>query len=172
MVIRPDHNLQDVRAKIFPFKRRKVNAPEVVPSTTLPARRKERSLSSLVVSTPRVSTQTSMTGRRSRAVARKAAALQGSRFSIEKLIKKEEDSVQDHPESSSSPEISNKFPQNNGQVKKANMMFPLCLPLLLSFFFSRLPTWFCFPLAQKECICSSLLIISIPVYLTGIEFSW
>ena len=135
MVIRPDHNLQDVRAKIFPFKRRKVNAPEVVPSTTLPARRKERSLSSLVVSTPRVSTQTSMTGRRSRAVARKAAALQGSRFSIEKLIKKEEDSVQDHPESSSSPEISNKFPQNNGQVKKANMMFPLCLPLLLFFFF-------------------------------------
>ncbi|KAE7997732.1 hypothetical protein FH972_002337 [Carpinus fangiana] len=111
----PDHSLQDVRAKIFPFKRRKVNAPEAVPSTTLPARRKERSLSSLVVSTPRVSTQATMTGRRSRAVSRKASALQGSRFSIEKLIKKEGDSVEDHHESSSSPETSNKFLQNTGQ---------------------------------------------------------
>ncbi|XP_059432239.1 E3 ubiquitin protein ligase DRIP2 [Corylus avellana] len=113
--LRPDHSLQDVRAKIFPFKRRKVNAPEAVPSTTLPARRKERSLSSLVVSTPRVSTQATMTGRRSRAVSRKASALQGSRFSIEKLIKKEGDSVEDHHESSSSPETSNKFLQNTGQ---------------------------------------------------------
>lgn len=120
--------MQDVRAKIFPSKRRKVNAPEVVPSTTLPARRKERSLSSLVVNTPRVSTQVTMTGRRSRAVARKAAALQGSRFSIEKLVKKEEDSVRDHPDSSSSPETSNKFPQNPRQVMTANMLFPLCLP--------------------------------------------
>ncbi|KAF3961376.1 hypothetical protein ACB098_10G181700 [Castanea mollissima] len=119
--LRPDHSLQDVRAKIFPFKRRKVNAPEVVPSATLPARRKERSLSSLVVDTPRVSTQVTMTGRRSRAVARKAAALQGSRFSIEKLIKKEEDSVRDHPDSSSSPETSNKFPQNTRQGSDAKL---------------------------------------------------
>ncbi|KAF5459337.1 hypothetical protein F2P56_023292 [Juglans regia] len=113
--LRPDHNLQDVRTKVFPLKRRKVNAPEFVPSNTLPARRKERSLSSLVVSTPRVSNQATMTGRRSRAVARKAIALKGSRFSIEKPIKKEEDSVDDHPESSSSPETSNKFPLNTGQ---------------------------------------------------------
>ncbi|KAJ6412237.1 hypothetical protein OIU84_005320 [Salix udensis] len=28
--LRPDHNLQDVRSKIFPYKRRKVEAPEVV----------------------------------------------------------------------------------------------------------------------------------------------
>ncbi|KAM3688805.1 hypothetical protein ACJW31_10G178800 [Castanea mollissima] len=119
--LRPDHSLQDVRAKIFPFKRRKANATEVVPSATLPARRKERSLSSLVVDTPRVSTQVTMTGRRSRAVARKAAALQGSRFSIEKLIKKEEDSVRDHPDSSSSPETSNKFPQNTRQGSDAKL---------------------------------------------------
>ncbi|KAK9281202.1 hypothetical protein L1049_004097 [Liquidambar formosana] len=110
--LRPDHNLQDVRAKIFPFKRRKVKAPEAVPSVTLPVRRKERSLSSLVVSTPRVSTQTTMTGRRTKAVARKSSALRGSSFSIEKPIKKEEDSVEDHPESSSSPETLNKFTQN------------------------------------------------------------
>ncbi|KAF5459338.1 hypothetical protein F2P56_023293 [Juglans regia] len=119
--LRPDHNLQDVRTKVFPLKRRKVNAPEFVPSNTLPARRKERSLSSLVVSTPRVSNQATMTGRRSRAVARKAIALKGSRFSIEKPIKKEEDSVDDHPESSSSPETSNKFPLNTGQGSDAKL---------------------------------------------------
>ncbi|RVX20445.1 E3 ubiquitin protein ligase DRIP1 [Vitis vinifera] len=108
----PDHNLQDVRAKIFPFKRRKVKAPEVVLPVTLPVKRKERSLSSLVVSTPRVSTQTTMTGRRTKSVARKATALRGSGFSIEKLIKKEEDSVGERPASSSSPETLNKFTQN------------------------------------------------------------
>ncbi|XP_028125891.1 E3 ubiquitin protein ligase DRIP2-like isoform X2 [Camellia sinensis] len=110
--LRPDHNLQDVRAKIFPFKRRNMKAPEAAPSVTLPVRRKERSLSSLVVSTPRVSTQTAMTGRRSKAVSRKASALRGSSFPIEKPVKKEEDSVEDRPESSSSPETLNKFTQN------------------------------------------------------------
>uniref|UniRef100_A0A5B6ZF12 Putative E3 ubiquitin protein ligase DRIP2 n=1 Tax=Davidia involucrata TaxID=16924 RepID=A0A5B6ZF12_DAVIN len=109
--LRPDHNLQDVRAKIFPFKRRKVRAPEVAPSVTLPVRRKERSLSSLVVSTPRVSTQTAMTGRRSKAVARKASSLRNSSFSVEKPVNKEEDSVEDRLESSSSPETLNKFTQ-------------------------------------------------------------
>ncbi|KAJ7977301.1 E3 ubiquitin protein ligase DRIP2-like [Quillaja saponaria] len=113
--LRPDHNLQDVRAKIFPLKRRKVKAPEVVTSVTLPARRKERSLSSLVVSTPRVSTKAAMTGRRTKAIARKSSALRSSSFSIEKPIKKEEDSIEDHSESSSSPETSDKFTQNTRQ---------------------------------------------------------
>ncbi|KAK4344789.1 hypothetical protein RND71_034965 [Anisodus tanguticus] len=108
--LRPDHNLQDVRAKVFPYKRRKVNAPEIVPSVELPVRRKEISLSSLVVSTPRVSTQTGMTGRRSKSVARKT--LRGSTFSIEKPLKKEEGSGEDHLDSSSSPETLNKFTQN------------------------------------------------------------
>lgn len=125
-IIRPDHNLQDVRAKIFPFKRRKVKAPEVVLPVTLPVKRKERSLSSLVVSTPRVSTQTTMTGRRTKSVARKATALRGSGFSIEKLIKKEEDSVGERPASSSSPETLNKFTQNIRQVKEANMICQFC----------------------------------------------
>lgn len=110
--LRPDHSLQDVRAKIFPFKRRKVEAPEVTPSAILPVRRKERSLSSLVVSTPKVSTQTTTTGRRTKPVPRKATALRGSRFPIEKRIKKEEDAVEGHLENSSSPETINKFNQN------------------------------------------------------------
>ncbi|XP_024964885.1 E3 ubiquitin protein ligase DRIP2-like isoform X2 [Cynara cardunculus var. scolymus] len=110
---KPDHNLQDIRAKIFPSKRRRVKAPEVVPSVTLPLRRKERSLSSLVVSTPRVSTQTTMTGKRSKAAARKK--LRGPSFSVEKSVKNEEDSMDDHQDSSSSREISNKLTQNLGQ---------------------------------------------------------
>ncbi|KAI3783014.1 hypothetical protein L2E82_13076 [Cichorium intybus] len=107
--LRPDHSLQDVRGKIFPSKRRRVKAPEVVPSVTLPLRRKERSLSSLVVSTPRVSTQTTMTGKRSKVPSRKKP--RGSSFAVEKSVKKEEDSMEDHQDSSSSREISNKFSQ-------------------------------------------------------------
>ncbi|KAK4418350.1 E3 ubiquitin protein ligase DRIP2 [Sesamum alatum] len=116
--LRPDHNLQDVRAKIFPYKRLKVKAPEVVTPVTLPAKRKERSLSSLVVSTPRVSTQSGMTGRRSKSIARKAS--KGSSFTIEKPVKKEDDSLEDHPESSSSPETLNKFTQSTRQNSAAS----------------------------------------------------
>lgn len=108
--LRPDHSLQDVRDKIFPYKRIRVKAPEVTPSITLPLRRKERSLSSLVVSTPRVSTQTTMTGKRSRVTSRKKS--RGSNFSVDKSLKKEEDSME---ESSSSRETSNRVNQNSKQ---------------------------------------------------------
>ncbi|XP_062080793.1 E3 ubiquitin protein ligase DRIP2-like [Humulus lupulus] len=110
--LRPDHNLQDLRAKVFPIKGRKVKASEVVAPVTLPVRRKERSLSSLVVSTPRVSAHATMTGRRTKSATRKAAALRGSGFSTEKPVKREDNSVENHPESSSSPETSNKFSQH------------------------------------------------------------
>ncbi|RAL47699.1 hypothetical protein DM860_012324 [Cuscuta australis] len=92
--LRANHSLQDVRLKIFPYKRQKVTmaAEIVLPSVTTlqPVRRKERSLSSLVVSTPSVScTQTGgMTGRRSKSVARKP--MKGSSFPIEKPLKNEE----------------------------------------------------------------------------------
>ncbi|KAL6527673.1 hypothetical protein OROMI_029484 [Orobanche minor] len=105
--LRPDHNLQDVRAKIFPHKRTKVKPPQVVAPVMLPIKRKERSLSSLVVSTPRISTHTGMTGRRSKSIARKAS--KGSSFTIEKHLKSFVDS---HRDRSSSPEVSNKFPQH------------------------------------------------------------
>ncbi|KAL0437403.1 UNVERIFIED_CONTAM: E3 ubiquitin protein ligase DRIP2 [Sesamum radiatum] len=106
-LIRADHNLQDVRAKLFPHKRINVKAPELVTPVVLPAKRKERSLSSLVVSTPRVSTQIGMTGRRSKSIARKAS--KGSSFIIEKPVS---NSIEDQPESSSSQELLNKFTQN------------------------------------------------------------
>lgn len=116
LIIRPDHSKQDVRSKIFPIKGKKVKEPEVVAaSVPLPAKRKERSLSSLVVNTPRVSAQTTMTGRRTKPT-RKASSMRSSSFSIEKTVKKEEEILDDCPESSNSPETSNKFGQNNGQV--------------------------------------------------------
>lgn len=117
LITRPDHSLQDVRSKVFPLKGRKVEAPEpeVVTSVPLPARRKERSLSSLVVNTPRVSAQATMTGRRTKPT-RKASSLRSSSFSIEKPVKREGELPEDRPESSSSRETSNKFGQNTGQV--------------------------------------------------------
>ncbi|KAK9057360.1 hypothetical protein SSX86_022195 [Deinandra increscens subsp. villosa] len=107
--LRADHNLQDLRAKIFPYKRRRVKAPEVVASVTLPLRRKERSLSSLVVNTPRVSTQTTLTGKRSKVTSRKKS--RGS-FSVDKRVKKEDDSMEEFEESSSSPETSKRIKHN------------------------------------------------------------
>ncbi|KAG7970137.1 hypothetical protein I3843_07G066700 [Carya illinoinensis] len=108
--LRPDHNLQDIRAKIFPLKRRKVEAPEI---TTLPIKRKERSLSSLVVSTPKVPIQSGLTGRRTKA-ARKASVMRGCSFSIEEVAKKE-DSAGDHPLSSSSLDSQFKTTRNKRQ---------------------------------------------------------
>ncbi|XP_075658305.1 E3 ubiquitin protein ligase DRIP2-like isoform X1 [Castanea sativa] len=111
IICRPDHNLQDIRAKIFPHKRRKVEAPEVTPTNSLPVKRKERSLSSLVVSTPKVPMQTGLTGRRTKA-ARKAAIRGG--FAVEEHTKKE-DSAEDHPVSSSSHDSQNKITRNKRQ---------------------------------------------------------
>lgn len=115
-VDRADHNLQDVRAKIFPYKRRRVKAPEVGASATLPSRRKERSLSSLVVNTPRVSTQNTLTGKRSKFISRKKS--RGSNFSVERRTKKDDDSMDDCQESSSSPETSNRIKHKLKQVNK------------------------------------------------------
>ncbi|KAJ1375332.1 hypothetical protein SESBI_51137, partial [Sesbania bispinosa] len=109
---RPDHNLQDIRAKIFPFKRKKIKAPEVVSSITLPAKRKERSLSSLVVSAPKVSMQTGFTGKRTKTSTRKAAALRGCSFILEDSIKKEETNGEDNTDSSMA-ETSKKHKPNN-----------------------------------------------------------
>ncbi|WOL08002.1 E3 ubiquitin-protein ligase [Canna indica] len=71
--LRPDHNLQDLRVKIFPLRKTKTGVPDSVP-ITLPVRRKEISLSSLAVSAPRVATQTGLTGRRTKVVSRAATS--------------------------------------------------------------------------------------------------
>lgn len=131
MYFRPDHILQDLRAKIFPLKRRKERASEVVSSITLPARRKERSISSLVVSTPRVSAQAATTGKRTKAVTRKH--VRGSGSFTKRNVKKEEELGDDHTESASSPETLQKFTQNKRQVKKvisAVLSLALCFILV------------------------------------------
>lgn len=112
IIFRPDHNLQDIRAKIFPLRRRKIKAPQAIPSIPLPAKRKERSLSSLVISAPKVPMQTGFTGKRTKTGTRKAAALRGCSFAVHESIKKEEVYTEDNPVSSSSPDLSNKISQN------------------------------------------------------------
>ncbi|KAF8721868.1 hypothetical protein HU200_022812 [Digitaria exilis] len=116
--LRADHSLQDVRSKLFPFKRKKIKAEEVPSPTSLPTKRKERSISSLVVNTPKVK-PTGLTGRRTRAVARKAAAaaaaaaaLRGLGPIIEDPVKKEIDSCDSHSQTSSLPANSSKIPSN------------------------------------------------------------
>ncbi|KAL0722015.1 hypothetical protein Bca4012_036614 [Brassica carinata] len=116
--LRPDHILQDLRAKIFTPKRKRERAPEVVSSITLPARRKERSISSLVVSTPRVSAQTGTTGKRTKSLMRKD--VRGSGSFTKRTVKKEEEFGDDHTESGSSPETLKNFTQSKRQSSYAD----------------------------------------------------
>uniref|UniRef100_A0A0E0KGJ5 RING-type domain-containing protein n=1 Tax=Oryza punctata TaxID=4537 RepID=A0A0E0KGJ5_ORYPU len=113
--LRADHNLQDVRSKIFPFKRKKIRADEVAAPVLLPSKRKERSISSLVVDTPIV-TPTGLTGRRTRAVTRKAAALRGLGLGTDDPVKKEIDNGEKHALNSSLPTNSGKVPQIRRQM--------------------------------------------------------
>ncbi|KAL6636923.1 hypothetical protein ACP70R_024495 [Stipagrostis hirtigluma subsp. patula] len=71
--LRPDHNLQDIRNKVFPLEKTKVDSPKA-PTVTLPAKRKQRSLSSLVVDTPRAAIRTGLTGKRTKTTRRAAAS--------------------------------------------------------------------------------------------------
>lgn len=129
MISRVDHSLQDVRSKLFPFKRKKINAEEVPSSISLPTKVKERSISSLVVDTPKVK-PTGLTGRRTRAVARKtaaaaAAALRGLGPIIEDPVKKEIDSSDSHSHNSNLPANSSTAPQIRRQVNNMLLMISL-----------------------------------------------
>ncbi|CAN1132025.1 E3 ubiquitin protein ligase DRIP2 [Linum perenne] len=101
--LRLDHNLQDIRAKIFPFKRRKVEPSEVISSVALPAKRKERSLSALVISTPKIPTQTGS-----------KPGLHGCGSTTEEA-KTDEDCAEDRPISSIPPESLSKISQRKRQ---------------------------------------------------------
>ncbi|KAM0929666.1 hypothetical protein ACQ4PT_001677 [Festuca glaucescens] len=70
--LRPDLNLQSIRNKVFPLKTEA--AASKVPTITSPGNRKERSLSSLVVETPKIATQTSLTGQRIKAARRRTTS--------------------------------------------------------------------------------------------------
>uniref|UniRef100_A0A804N4Z5 RING-type domain-containing protein n=1 Tax=Zea mays TaxID=4577 RepID=A0A804N4Z5_MAIZE len=113
--LRADHNIQDVRSKFFPFKRKKVNAEEAESPIMLPVKVKERSISSLVVNTPRV-TPAALTGRRTRAVTRKAAALRGLGPIIVDPLKKDNDNPNKQTDNSSLLDSLNKIPQTRRQL--------------------------------------------------------
>jgi len=104
-----------VRSKVFPFKRKKINAEEAESPIALPIKRKERSISSLVVNTPRITTAGS-TGRRTRAVTRKAAALRGLGPIIADPLKKDSDNSNKKTENSSLLDSLSKMPQTRRQV--------------------------------------------------------
>ncbi|KAK6929870.1 hypothetical protein RJ641_003964 [Dillenia turbinata] len=94
--LRPDHAWNDILSKIFGQAKISTKEPEVVqpdsvPPEPLPSRRKERSLSSLVVSTPRVSAQTGRGRRRRSTLARKVYAEQDPASSEEENVKKVEE---------------------------------------------------------------------------------
>ncbi|TVU46065.1 hypothetical protein EJB05_05583 [Eragrostis curvula] len=114
--LRADHSLQDVRSKLFPFKRKKIKAEEFPSPNSPPTKRKERSISSLVVNTPKVK-PTALTGRRTRAVARKAAAaLRGLGPVIEDPVKKEIDGCESESQNPAVPANPGKAPQTRRQI--------------------------------------------------------
>ncbi|CAN6439489.1 unnamed protein product [Victoria cruziana] len=123
--LRPDHNLQDVRNKIFPLKRSRGKAVDTVPSITLPVKRKERSLSSLVITAPRVMTQSGLTGRRTKSIARKAAYLRGSCFVKDEHVKIKAENAEDHHDSSCSHETQETITQrqNPSNGEPSNYIF-------------------------------------------------
>ncbi|VAI21631.1 unnamed protein product [Triticum turgidum subsp. durum] len=112
--LRADHSLQDVRSKIFPFKRKKIKAEDVASPDSPPNKRKERSISSLVVHTPRL-TPTGSTGRRTKVVTRKAAAaLHSLGPTVDNPVKKENSDKSAH--SSSLPANLGKVPKTKRQI--------------------------------------------------------
>jgi len=125
-ISRADHSLQDVRSKIFPFKRKKIKADDAASPILPPNKIKERSISSLVVHTPRL-TPTGSTGRRTKVVTRKAAAaLRGLGPSTDNPVKKENDVSDKNAHSSSLPANSGKVPKKRRQVKKKHTLASLC----------------------------------------------
>ncbi|GMH08507.1 hypothetical protein Nepgr_010347 [Nepenthes gracilis] len=109
--LRADRNLQAIRVKMFAVDRRKCDVSSVemekteesdaMPSVPLPVRRRERSLSSLVVRAPKLMTQSVRTGRRSNSGRRCAITSRGS----VPLLSKEPIKGEDHPWSSMPPEL-------------------------------------------------------------------
>lgn len=131
LILRPDHNLQDIRSKIFPLKRRKINAPEALPSMAIPppVKRKERSLSSLGFIAPKVSTQIGTTGKRTKAFARRVS--RGPSFINEEQSKKRADFAEDMAVGSSSLDSLDKL--NKKQVRLDKASWDLCFLHLCTF---------------------------------------
>jgi E3 ubiquitin-protein ligase DRIP len=105
LICRADHNVQDLKAKLFPTGRKKIKSPEAMPSVPWPGKRKERSLSSLGVSATRLSAPPGLIGKRIKSAARKFLVLQESTLFVDDPFNREEDDkeVEDCVASLSSP---------------------------------------------------------------------
>ncbi|KAJ8764606.1 hypothetical protein K2173_006478 [Erythroxylum novogranatense] len=128
--LRADHNLQDLRTKFFSSKSQMAKAPtvdssisETVALAPLPARRKERSLSSLVVGAPKVLAKSVPTGRRSKSFTSKSPASQGSPPPVEEPVNK----LDDLEDSLSSPETLNKLTKTKRQNSSTNESSKRCV---------------------------------------------
>ncbi|XP_042454536.1 E3 ubiquitin protein ligase DRIP2-like isoform X2 [Zingiber officinale] len=124
--LRPDHNLQDIRAKIFPSKQSKVEAPEEIPTPILPVKRKEKSLSSLVVSTSHVVTRTCSSGRQTKTASKRVVTARGLSSSTDASSEKDDNTVNNYVEKSSSNEKMSKAlkrKQAHSNVEPSNHMF-------------------------------------------------
>ena len=118
-----------MRSKVFPFKRKKVKAEEAESPITLPVKVKERSISSLVVNTPREALAAS-TRRRTRAVTRKAAALRGLGPIIVDPLKKDNDNSNKQTDNSSLLDSLSKIPQTRRQVIKYSSILIISYPVM------------------------------------------
>ncbi|XP_020587163.1 E3 ubiquitin protein ligase DRIP2-like isoform X2 [Phalaenopsis equestris] len=117
--LRPDHNLEVIRTKILPYKRRKFNAPKVLRLTTLPIRRKERSLSSLVDATPEIRTQTGFR-EGTKAAANGASTLRGLNSLNDEHAKKSGDNSEHIKENSSKTLICYLKRQNSSNGERSD----------------------------------------------------
>jgi E3 ubiquitin-protein ligase DRIP len=126
-----------VRSKIFPSKKTKIDDAKVESPISVPIKRKERSISSLVVDTPRITT--GLTGRRTRAVTRKAAAaaLRGLGPILDP-VEKDNGSANKHADNISLLDSLSKVPQTRRKVKNS------CNILTASYNVTSLLRSFCF----------------------------
>ncbi|XP_042401732.1 E3 ubiquitin protein ligase DRIP2-like isoform X2 [Zingiber officinale] len=115
--LRPDHNLQDIKTKIFPPKRSKIETLDETSTPMIPTKRKEKSLSSLVVSTSHIATQTCSTGRRTKAVTKRAVYARGLRPSFNESSEKDDNIIDNYVEKSNSIEKMRKVSLKRKQDK-------------------------------------------------------
>lgn len=89
----------------------------------IPIKRKEKSLSSLVVSTSHIATQTCSTGRRTKAVAKRAVNARDLRRSTNESSEKDDNIVDKYVEKSNSIEKMRKVSLKRKQVMEVNFSF-------------------------------------------------
>ena len=96
-----------------------------------------------MVNTPRVATQSGLTGRRTKVTTRRASSLRGLSPLIDESIKKEGNNVEDRIENSSSPETLPKMTQNKRQVSEIHGTILVGIRKEL-FYARRYHSYFCF----------------------------